>query len=150
MSDPAQLTDHLGYWLRQVSNHVSHAFALQVEECGVTVAEWVLLRKLWGRDATGPSRLAEETGLTRGAVSKLADRLLAKGLIERTPSTEDRRAHSLALTAAGAALVPRLAQLADRNEEHFFGHRDRGERLMLEQALRGIAQRAGMRLVPVE
>ena len=42
----SDLTAHLGYWLRYVSNHVSHAFARKVEARGVTVAEWVLLRQL--------------------------------------------------------------------------------------------------------
>ena len=32
------LKAHLGYWLRYVSNHVSHAFALQLGARGVTVA----------------------------------------------------------------------------------------------------------------
>lgn len=40
------LTAHLGYWLRYVSNHVSQAFARKVEANGVTVAEWVLMRRL--------------------------------------------------------------------------------------------------------
>ena len=35
------LDAHLGYWLRAVSNHVSHAFKTKVERHGVTVAEWV-------------------------------------------------------------------------------------------------------------
>ena len=33
------LESHLGYWLRVVSNHVSHGFKSKVEAHGVTVAE---------------------------------------------------------------------------------------------------------------
>lgn len=150
MGGPSELTDHLGYWLRLVSNHVSHAFALKAEECGVTVAEWVLLRRLWAREPVAPSRLAEETGLTRGAVSKLADRLLAKGLVERVDSREDRRAHTLALTAAGQALVPRLADLADRNDAQFFGELAPEDREQLELTLRAIVQRKGIDKAPVD
>ena len=39
------LEDHAGYWLRFVSNHVSHAFMQKVEAKGVTVAEWARLRR---------------------------------------------------------------------------------------------------------
>ena len=45
------LESHLGYWLRYVSNHVSHAFALKVAARGVTVAEWVVLRELYDGEA---------------------------------------------------------------------------------------------------
>lgn len=62
----SQLTDHLGYWLRQVSNHVSHGFARKLADKDVTVAEWGLMRILYGKEPSAPSRLADEMGLTRG------------------------------------------------------------------------------------
>jgi DNA-binding MarR family transcriptional regulator len=54
--------------------------------------------------------------LTRGAVSKLADRLISKELIVKAPNADDGRAHKLKLTKAGMSLVPQLAALADQNE----------------------------------
>lgn len=59
--------------------------------------------------------------MTRGAISKLSDRLMEKALIERQASPEDRRAHTLSLGPAGRELIPRLAELADRNDDEFFG-----------------------------
>ena len=56
------LETHLGYWLRFVSNQVSHAFALKVSELGVTVAEWVILRELHDDDQAAPSALAPRDG----------------------------------------------------------------------------------------
>lgn len=146
----SDLTSHLGYWLRYVSNHVSHAFARKLEGEGVTVSEWVVLRELYGQEALAPSRLAERIGQTRGAISKLADRLLAKGLILREDSAEDRRAHSLALTAAGRDLVPRLSALADRNDAEFFDHLTAQEREAVERVMRGIVERRGLSHVPVD
>ena len=43
----SDLETHLGYWLRFVSNHVSHAFSLKLQARDVTVAEWVVLRELF-------------------------------------------------------------------------------------------------------
>ncbi|HEY5083772.1 MAG TPA: MarR family transcriptional regulator, partial [Rhizomicrobium sp.] len=88
----SDLTAHLGYWLRFVSNHVSQAFARKVESRGATVAEWVLMRGLFGVEALAPSRLAERMGMTRGAITKLADRLIAKSLAARKASRDDGRA----------------------------------------------------------
>jgi hypothetical protein len=116
----SDLSAHLGYWLRFVSNHVSLAFARKVEGRGVTVAEWVLLRMLHGAEPTAPSRLA------------------------------DGRAHTLALTPEGAALVPVLAALADENDAEFFADLTADERAVIAGALRRIVEKRGLRAVPVD
>ena len=146
----SSLEAHLGYWLRFVSNHVSHGFRARLEAREVTVAEWVVLRDLYDRDETAPSALAERIGMTRGAISKLSDRLLEKELVRRTHSEHDRRFQALALTAAGRALVPRLAALADENDEAFFGHMTPKERSALEHMLKDLVRRHGLRSAPTD
>lgn len=144
------LETHLGYWLRFVSNHVSHAFSLKVEASGATVAEWVVLRELYDRGSVVPSHLADALGMTRGAISKLADRLAAKGLVSKDKSRDDRRYQALSLTDAGKALVPHLAALADENDTAFFGHLSAEERVALEKTLRDIVRHQGLKSIPVE
>jgi len=141
---------HLGYWLRFVSNHVSHAFSRKLAGRGVTVAEWVLLRELFEADRVAPSRLAERLGLTRGAVSKLADRLAAKSLATRMANGDDRRYQALVLTAEGRALVPKLSALADRNDAEFFGHLGQAEREWLIAAMQAIVRHHDLRTIPVD
>ncbi|GAA4256530.1 MarR family transcriptional regulator [Azospirillum formosense] len=149
-SNISALDAHLGYWLRFVSNHVSHAFAAKLAGRGVTVAEWVVLRDLHGHDGVAPSLLADRLGMTRGAISKLADRLAAKGLLTQTADPGDRRYRTLALTPEGRALVPDLSALADRNDADFFGHLDPAERTRIEETLKGIVRRMGLRSIPVD
>lgn len=146
----SSIETHLGYWLRFVSNHVSHAFSRKVEERGVTVAEWVLLRELYDRDGAAPSEIAARLGMTRGAISKLADRLAAKSLAARSSAGEDRRYQKLELTPAGRALVPKLSALADRNDAEFFGHLSGADRQRLEFLLRNIVKRHSLKSIPVE
>src|ERR1700761_5277731 len=134
----SDLETHLGYWLRYVSNHVSHAFARKLEREGVTVAEWVILRELYARDTIPPSDVAARTGLTRGAISKLSARLAEKTLLTQAPGKGDKRFQVLRLTAEGRALVPRLAALADKNDSEFFGHLKQAERAALVAAMRDI------------
>lgn len=144
------LEDHLGYWLRYVSNQVSQAFARKVEAREVTVAEWVLLRVLYDHDQLSPSVLAERMGMTRGAISKLTDRLVAKALVTRTADQGDRRYQTLALTAAGRRLVPELSDLADQNDSEFFGHLEPADRETAMRIMRDIVQRLGLRAPPVD
>ncbi|MGV3722729.1 MAG: MarR family winged helix-turn-helix transcriptional regulator, partial [Actinomycetota bacterium] len=129
--EPSPLEAHFGYWLRYVSNHVSHAFSLKLAAEGVTVAEWVVLRELLRLGETAPSALAESLGMTRGAISKLVERLVGKGLVTRRAAEMDRRAQRVALTAEGRTLLPRLAQRADENDAEFFGHLGEAQRRML-------------------
>jgi DNA-binding MarR family transcriptional regulator len=144
------LTAHLGYWLRYVSNHVSQAFARKVEARGVTVAEWVLLRHLLDEEALAPTRLSERMGMTRGTVTKLADRLIAKSLLMRAANPEDARAQTLALTARGRRLVPQLAALADVNDAEFFDHLAPRDRAALLRILRGIVEKRDLHTTPVD
>ena len=143
------LESHLGYWLRYVSNHVSHAFALKLAARGVTVAEWVVLRELYDGESA-PSALADRLGMTRGAVSKLADRLIAKELIVRRAHADDRRFQSLALTRQGRAATPKLATLADENDQEFFAHLDTETRETVAAAMKDIVRRKGLRGAPVD
>src|SRR5579862_5844947 len=100
-SEVTGLKSHIGFWLRVVSNHVSHTFARKLEGSGVTVAEWVILREMFDSASTSPSALATATGLTRGAISKLIDRLVQKKLASRAEASGDRRFQDVKLTSAG-------------------------------------------------
>ncbi|MEI9812743.1 MAG: MarR family transcriptional regulator [Acidobacteriota bacterium] len=142
------LDSHIGFWLRFVSNHVSHRFARGLAGSGVTVAEWVILRQMFEAGETSPSSLAAASGLTRGAVSKLIDRLLQKGLASRTEAKEDRRFQDVALTAAGRRLVPELAALADRNDEQYFSHLSARERETLVATLKKLAAAHKLKKIP--
>ncbi len=144
------VSDHLGYWLRFVSNNVSQEFARKVEAHGVTVAEWVVLRELLDEDALAPNVLASRMGMTRGAISKLADRLLVKALITRKADPADGSAQTLALTAKGRTLVPKLAALADLNDSEFFSVVAPKDRATLLRILREVVDARGLKAIPID
>lgn len=147
--DISGLEEHVGYWLRFVSNHVSHAFMQKVEARGVTVAEWAVMREMLDAGPINPSQLAGRLGMTRGAISKLVERLFDKGFVARTHSDEDRRYQSVALTVQGEELVPVLSRLADDNDQEFFGHLTKDEQARLLGLLKDVVQRHGWKDVPV-
>lgn len=149
-NDMSSLEDHLGYWIRLISNHVSHAFSRSLESQGVTVAEWVVLRELWELEQTTPSKLAEHLGMTRGAISKLVERLIGKSLVNRSFDEVDRRCQNIELSDAGRRLVPQLAELADQNDAAFFGYLDESQRKSLMNLLRGVAEQHHFKDRPVD
>jgi DNA-binding MarR family transcriptional regulator len=146
----SDLKKHVGFWLRFVSNHVSHAFARKFLASGVTVAEWVVMREMFDDEETSPGVLAEQIGMTRGGVSKLVDRLVSKKLITRRERSDDRRFQSIALTAAGLRLIPQLAALADQNDEEFFHPLSTGERAALIATMKKLVQAHRLQTLPTE
>ena len=116
---PALLETHLGYWIRHVSNHVSTEFARALQARQVSVAEWVALSRIHDRPNITPSELADTLGMTRGAISKVLDKLEAKKWITSQTTPGDQRVQQLSHTADGSAALPALAEIADRNEEFF-------------------------------
>lgn len=147
---PSNLEDHLGYWVRAVSNAVSQNFARKVEAKGVTVAEWVFLRALYGAEGNSPTQLATRMGMTKSAISKLGERLAAKGLVVRTVKAPSSRRQTLTLTPASRRLVPALARLADQNDKEFFACLSVSERERLTKAMRRIASAHGLIGVPID
>jgi DNA-binding MarR family transcriptional regulator len=146
----SDLKRHVGFWLRFVSNHVSHAYARKLLTSGVTVAEWVVMREMFDDVETSPGVLAERIGMTRGGVSKLVDRLVSKKLIARRERSDDRRFQSIALTAGGRRLIPQLATLADQNDEEFFHPLSTGERAALIGMMKKLVQAHGLQTLPTE
>jgi DNA-binding MarR family transcriptional regulator len=146
----SSLESHLGFWLRFVSNHVSARFKRVVEANGVSVSEWVALRLLYDSDELTPAALIEELGMTKGAISKILARLEDKELIRRLTVEHDRRAQRLVLTPAGRKLVPKLAKLADDNDEAFFGGLSEHERAELMKTMIDLVRAHGLREVPVD
>ncbi len=128
--------DTLATRLRLAAARVAQEQAVALKPHGVTPAEWTLLAVLYDAGAVAPSALADACGLTRGAVTKLVDRLRAKRLVVRAAAgREDRRYQTIALTGAGATLVPVLAAVVGEAEAGAFGHLSESERVALFEAL---------------
>ncbi len=140
---PSQLEDHVGYWLRCLSNLVSHGFARRLERHETSVPQWVVLRCLYDMENASLGELAATVGVDNGALSRMVERLLQKGLVLRENDPASRRSVRLRLTVAGKKLVPVLAREADENDEAFFGVASDEERRRLLEMVHQILARNG-------
>lgn len=92
----------------QLARHLATSMDRRMAPFNVTGQQAaLLLRCSVSPDAT-PSRLAPWLGTDNAGITRLLDRLEAKGLIERRMNPADRRAIVVQPTAAGQALVPQL------------------------------------------
>jgi DNA-binding MarR family transcriptional regulator len=129
-SAPSKLEEHLGYWLRCLSNFVSLTFAEKLAAQDISVAQWVVLRTLYDSNGITLNEAATQVGVDKSSLSRMVERLVQKGLVSRSQG-DDRRSVELTLTAAGKKLVPQLAQLADENDAAFFNTLDPKQRSKL-------------------
>ena len=143
----SRLDAHLCYWVRCVSNQISHSLSRELEDKGITLAEWIVLRELYD-GARRPSAVAAKLGLTRGAISKLASRLSNALMITQERTREDGRGRMLALSGLGRSMVEVLAVVLDDDEEQFFGHLEPNTRALIMNVMRDIVRRRGLRTLP--
>ncbi|WP_260599650.1 MarR family winged helix-turn-helix transcriptional regulator [Sphingomonas endolithica] len=126
--------------LRAAAGAAHQALSRAVLPHGVTAAEWTLMRELRAAGAVSQTRLADRLGMTRGAISKLVDRLVAKRLLVRgRGGGGDRRVQIIGLTGAGALLVPKLAVVTSAVEAALFADLPLDERGTLAAALKRVA-----------
>lgn len=149
-SPAPKLESHLGYWLRRVSNAVSGSFSRALGEKQTSVAEWVLLRELHDRKQTSPGELADSLGLTRGAISKIVDKLDAKGWVQTDAKEGDSRFRLLSITRAGRRSLPVLAEIADQNDARYFDCLNAEEKSVLRKLLVKLVDHNRINNVPTE
>ena len=82
----------------------------RLAEHGVTVAQWNVLVSLYRNECD-----------TVGEISRLVDRLIENALVVRLNDPSSRRRTPLELTGKARKLVLVLIDLADENDEKYYG-----------------------------
>ena len=83
-----------------------------------------------------PGALSRSTMVTTGGMTKLLDRLEARGLIRREPDARDRRGRLIVLTDDGRALADRTVEAHLENEQRLLADLSEAEREKLAALLR--------------
>ena len=105
---PFQVERSIGFQLRRITTLLGAEVERCMEPLGLTDAQWKpLLRLLLDPPGTAAA-LARMCHLDAGGLTRLLDRLEAKGLCQRERSLEDRRVVNIALTPEGRAVAERL------------------------------------------
>jgi DNA-binding MarR family transcriptional regulator len=103
-----------GYLMRQIINSVSQQVARELEPQGLTNAQWVPMLKLYLRKASTVAELARECQLDAGSMTRLLDRLEAKGFCRRIRSIDDRRVVNIELTPEGRDAAKEIPAVLSR------------------------------------
>ena len=108
--------DYLPALLTQASHLISGEFHRVARDHGFAVSEWRVLATLAGNEPMSIGRLAEITVSKQPTVTRVLDRMEARGHVRRLPHDSDRRVTLVAITPAGNRLVSGLIKLAREHE----------------------------------
>ncbi|WP_375175304.1 MarR family winged helix-turn-helix transcriptional regulator [Pseudooceanicola sp.] len=102
--------DTLPHWINRLSFQIRSEAQKAFTEKGIdlTPEEWAILMVIWSRGPQRMTELAATTFRDRTTVTRMIDRLVRKGLIERQSSADDRRTVRIAVTPVGAAFEPEV------------------------------------------
>ena len=108
-----RLDAYLPYRLSVASNAVSGLIARAYEDrFGLTVPQWRLICVLAEDGGSTQGAIVARTGMDKVTVSRAAQGLSRRRLVDRSEHHADGRSHVLALTAEGARLHAEIAPLA--------------------------------------
>jgi DNA-binding MarR family transcriptional regulator len=128
--------DSVGYQMHQIVQAMRRQIDQRMAALGLTAAQWHPLWRIRLEGTVGARELAQSIGVDPGAMTRLVDRLVAKGLVERVRGRGDRRTVELTLTAAGRSVADKVpAELAAVNNA-FLRDFDEAEWLQLRGLLR--------------
>ncbi|HEX2082103.1 MAG TPA: MarR family transcriptional regulator [Xanthomonadaceae bacterium] len=126
----------LGLLFRQVRDAMWARMELELAAAGhdLTFSQFITIKKLAAGIAS-VTDLARAADLNPGAMTRLLDKLAAKGLIERVADPGDRRALHIHLTEAGTAIWRDIDQCGQRVRERALTGMDEATREQLTRLL---------------
>jgi len=132
---PANCVGQLMYRVRAAQmNALDQALAQDADLAAleISAAQYVIISVLARRGVDSAAQLCKDLSYDPGAMTRMIDRLEAKGLIQRHRCPEDRRLVNLELTAAGLAALPKLRACSVRVLNHFLRGFSQAEARQLE------------------
>jgi MarR family transcriptional regulator, multiple antibiotic resistance protein MarR len=109
----------------------------------ISAAQYVVISVLAkSKCADSAAQLCKDLSYDAGAMTRMMDRLEAKGLISRRRCPDDRRLVKLELTEAGLAALPKLRECSVRVLNHFLRGFSHAEARQLESYLVRMLQNA--------
>jgi DNA-binding MarR family transcriptional regulator len=109
----------------------------------LSAAQWIVIASLAGpQEPKSAADLCKGISYDAGAMTRMLDRLEAKGLIRRSRSLQDRRLMHLELTDEGRAAYPRMREIAMAVANRFLHGFTKAEVRQLEALLTRMLENA--------
>lgn len=142
----------VNYLIHDTSRVRRLLFDQEMRPYGVTHVQWTTLAQL-SRSKTGAmaqADLAALLGVGKVAVSRMIDRMVANGLVERGPDRNDRRVNLIHITTKAEDILDRMTEVSRRINRQLLEGLTAEDVAAMERALTAIKNNARNLLRPDE
>jgi MarR family transcriptional regulator, 2-MHQ and catechol-resistance regulon repressor len=137
-----QGTDHVWLVMMKAMRALTKYAAAGIDETGLGLSDFGVLEILLHKGPLPVNTIGPKVDLTPGSISVAVDRLVAKGLVSRVESAEDRRVRIVALTSIGKDLIVAAFRKHAGQMKKVFSELSPEELRALEVALKKVGKRA--------
>jgi MarR family transcriptional regulator, 2-MHQ and catechol-resistance regulon repressor len=137
-----QGTDHVWLVMMKAMRALKRYAAADIEDTGLGLSDFGVLELLLHKGPLPVNTIGPIVDLTPGSISIAVDRLVAKGLVSRAESAEDRRVRIVALTPRGKDLIVSAFRKHSGQMKKVFSELGAEELRGLEMSLKKVGKRA--------
>ena len=137
-----QGADHVWLVMMKAMRALTRYAAAGIEQTGLGLSDFGVLEVLLHKGPLPVNTIGPIVDLTPGSISIAVERLVAKGLVSRVESTEDRRVRIVALTPRGKDLVASAFRKHSGQMKRVFSELSQDDLRGLEVALKKVGKRA--------
>ena len=142
MARGIQGTDHVWLVMMKAMRALTRYATAGIEETGLGLSDFGVLEILLHRGPLPVNTIGPIVNLTPGSISIAVDRLVAKGLVSRVESAEDRRVRIVGLTPRGKDLIVSAFRKHSGQMKRVFSELSPDELRGLEVALKKVGKQA--------
>ena len=142
MTRGAPGTDHVWIVMMKAMRALTRYASAGIEDTGLGLSDFGVLELLVHKGPLPVNAIGPMVDLTPGSISIAVDRLVAKGLVSRVESAEDRRVRIVALTSRGKDLIVSAFRKHSGQMKKVFSELSPEELRSLEVKLKRVGKRA--------
>jgi MarR family 2-MHQ and catechol resistance regulon transcriptional repressor len=142
MAQGIQEPDHVWLVMMKAMRALTRYAAAGIEDTGLGDSDFGVLEVLLHKGPLPVNTIGPIVDLTPGSISIAVDRLVARGLVSRVESAEDRRVRIVALTRRGKDLIVSAFRKHSGQMRRVFSELSPEELGGLEVALKKVGKRA--------
>ena len=142
MTRGIQGTDHVWLVMMKAMRALTRYASADIEDTGLGLSDFGVLELLLHKGPLPVNTIGPMVDLTPGSISIAVDRLVAKGLVSRVESAEDRRVRIVALTPHGKDLIASAFRKHSDQMRRVFSELNAEELRTLEVTIKKVGKRA--------
>jgi MarR family 2-MHQ and catechol resistance regulon transcriptional repressor len=142
MKEDAPTAVHAWLVMMKAMQAITRYALANLEETGLGLSDFAVLEALLHKGPLPVNVIGPKVNLTPGSISVAVDRLVAKGLVSRAETSQDRRVRIVALTPRGKSVITPIFCAHVETMDKVFAGLSRHELRQLEQQLKRVGKQA--------